>query len=258
MSEKNITEETQSIATQPASSNPVGAFFQRGGAALRIRWLQLRYHLRRIVGLSPEGGAHSLSTEQADSVADSREIIKEVVYVTVPADPPPLARTFFIALLMLTIGLLAGAWLAYPLFATRLDSQAERIEDQQMALIEIEKENFRMQRDRDALLELRKVLADTHKELLETQLALSRLSTFGTARSNAPARLPASKPARSNLGSGAPAITDKMDAAAPPPRAGSRQETIPAAPQPASPGTCNIDGKNPQESLSRCISNLKQ
>ncbi|SMB22302.1 protein of unknown function [Sterolibacterium denitrificans] len=251
MSTENTPEDAQPAEAQHTRGNPFVMF----RAALRIRLQQLRQRFAGFFGKTTDGDTDDGTG--GTSGARDREVVKEIVYVSVPADPPPLARTIFIALLMLTVGLLAGAWVAYKLFAARLDDQAEQIDQQRVILIDIEKENRRMQRDRDELFETRKALTDTQKALFETQRDLSRLSSFGKTRRDEQIR--ASISARANAAAsstpGEAANESGMRGTA---TAARQSSASPAAPQQPMPGTCNISGSNPQEALSRCIDSLNQ
>lgn len=256
MSTENTPEDAQPAEAQHARGNPFVAFH----AALRIRLQQLRQRFAGFFRKTTDGNTEDGA--DATSGARDREVVKEIVYVSVPADPPPLARTIFIALLMLTVGLLAGAWIAYKLFAARLDDQAEQIDQQRVILIDIEKENRRMQRDRDELLETRKALADTQKALFEAQRDLSRLSTFGKTRRDEQIRASISERANAAASSAPGEAANESGmrgTASSAQHATARQRPAsPAAPQQPIPGTCNISGSNPQEALSRCIDSLTQ
>lgn len=258
MSTENAPEDAQPAEAQHTKGNPFVAFFRRGHAALRARLQQLRQRFSRLAGKAAANDADGEAAAGARGQSGARETVKEIVYVSVPADPPPLARTIFIALLMLTIGLLAGAWFAYKLFATRLDDQAEQIDQQRVILIDIEKENRLMQRDRDELFETRKALADTQKALLETQRDLSRLSTFSKTRRDEQIRSRIGERATA-AATGRSSESEMLRMESPARRPATHQESAsPAASQQAEPGTCNINSSHPEAALSRCIDSLNQ
>lgn len=254
MSTENNPEDAQPADGQdaPASVNPLVALVRRGQAGLR--------RLLQRLGIHSGSTAADQASGEAGSASATREVVKEIVYVSVPADPPPLVRTIFIVLLALIIGLLAGAWFGYELFATRLDAQAEQIDEQRFILIGLEKENKGLQRDREELLEMRKTLDDTQKTLFDTQRDLSRLATFGKTRCDEQtlSRI-AEREAAAASGKLLNSADDRGVRSVAPsvPRSSGRISTAaPAAAQQPGSGICDISSSNPQEALSRCIGNI--
>ncbi len=217
MSSENAPEKAAAEEQAPAQSSGISQRIQWAVEGAQGAWQRLRI---RFGAPAPEGEPEG-----------------EVAVDAVPVGKRPITalRIVFFAGGTALIGIFAGMWMAYGLFAKKIDSQEAEITAQRQTLIRLEKENRRAQlvetEYRDSLVEAQRALADTQRRLAQATAARNK----GDVLPGAKASLPALSFGRSR----------------------SMKTIQPPAPPPLS-GTCDINSSNAAEGLARCINELNR
>lgn len=159
--------------------------------------------------------------KSAVRVEHAKEVTPEEVAVHEPRSP---LRSFFVYLLVLVIGAIAGMTFSFTLLSTMLINQAQRIEDQSDEITQLEKQHSRIQ---ESEAKCRKENTEYQKRVSEFEANLTPQNAAGDPAIAEPA------------GSSAPHATGKP-------------------PQARKTDNCNLDAGNIGGNLTRCIDDFNR